>query len=351
MASARGRAEHPFTIKVLGAFLLLILILFQYSPTQGQEHNFHTGVAITPKNFPCHSTYDLTQAFRMGRELGRVAVFIFQWNAIDMRNVEYVVRRTRKMGMIPMIGLSPTSLDQKRAALDLPATVRRTAGKNISFGNPIIRNAYIDVIRDLARLRLPYLCLATEINFLVLDRVDEYLQFAELYKAAYRQIKKLSPGTKVFVSFQWELLRSLHAKEPFRIGEHRKVIDIFRPELDVVGFTTYPSPHHYDPSHLPVDYYSKMHRYVKHYEVAVIMEIGWPTDGSGNEQQQHAFIRRLPRLLHQVNPSIVAWALLHDVRLDVFDVNLNSVGLVTRYGRKKKAYRTFQMLQQYRAPQ
>ena len=94
-----------------------------------------------------------------------------------------------------------------------------------------------------------------------------------------------------------------------------------------------------------------MHKHVKRYEEIVIMEIGWPTSGSGNEQEQYDFIRRLPRLFSQVNPSIVAWALLHDVQLTAFDANLNTVGLVTRYGRKKKAYRTFQMLQQYRAPQ
>jgi hypothetical protein len=58
------------------------------------------------------------------------------------------------------------------------------------------------------------------------------------------------------------------------------------------------------------------------------MELGWPTQGSGSELEQQDFISRLPALLKQVNVSLIAWALLQDVNPDVFDANLNSVGLL-----------------------
>jgi len=35
--------------------------------------------------------------------------------------------------------------------------------------------------------------------------------------------------------YQWEWMRILDAKGPLKIKEHSKVVDIFRPELDVVG--------------------------------------------------------------------------------------------------------------------
>jgi hypothetical protein len=74
------------------------------------------------------------------------------------------------------------------------------------------------------------------------------------------------------------------------------------------------------------------------------MELGWPTQGSGSELEQQGFIRRLPDLFNQVNVSVIAWALLHDVNLDVFDANLNSVGLIKNSGQKKLGFDEFKVL-------
>ena len=75
-----------------------------------------------------------------------------------------------------------------------------------------------------------------------------------------------------------------------------------------------------------------------------LMEVGWPTGGSGSEKEQLAYIRRLPALLEQVNVSVVAWALLHDIELPAFDADLNSVGLITTGGQEKPGYREFEAL-------
>ena len=190
----------------------------------------------------------------------------------------------------------------------------------------------------------PYLCLATEINFLALQRLNEYLHFASLYKEAYQTVKRVSPETKVFVSFQWEWVRSLDAREPHKIKEHRKIIDIFRPRLDVVGLTTYPAPFHDRPADLPEDYYFWMNRHIDSGDEVLMMEVGWPTGGSGSEAEQQAYIRRLPKLLDRVQVSVIAWALLHDVGLAEFDANLNTVGLVSNSGQKKQAYADFKNL-------
>lgn len=88
-----------------------------------------------------------------------------------------------------------------------------------------------------------------------MQRLPEFLHFASLYKEAYDAIKQISPETRVFVSFQCEWMRIIDAKEPRKIPEHRKVIDVFRPQLDVVARTTYPSPFHDSPEELPHDYY------------------------------------------------------------------------------------------------
>jgi hypothetical protein len=72
--------------------------------------------------------------------------------------------------MAMIVCLSPTSLDQGRKELDLPAEVRERAGKNITFANPVIQGAFKKAARELAELRPTYLCLATEINLLALGR-------------------------------------------------------------------------------------------------------------------------------------------------------------------------------------
>jgi hypothetical protein len=60
-----------------------------------------------------------------------------------------------------------------------------------------------------------------------MQRLPEYLHFVSLYKEAYRAVKRFSPKTKVFVTFQWEWVRILDAKEPHRIAEHSKHVCMY----------------------------------------------------------------------------------------------------------------------------
>jgi hypothetical protein len=148
----------------------------------------------------------------------------------------------------------------------------------------------------------------------------------------------------VFVTFQWEWVRILDAKEPDRIAEHSKVINILRPELDLVGFTTYPSPFHETPAQLPSDYSTWMFLHVPRGNPVMLTEIGWPTSGSGNESEQVAFLERLPSLLKGINLVGLEWALLHDVQLGAFDADLNTVGIRYRDGQPKPSYEAFRTL-------
>jgi hypothetical protein len=302
------------------------------------------GVALTPRNFPNHTMADVDESFRLARELGRHAVFIYQWGELDRDVVKAMLAKAAQAHLVAIVGLSPTTLDQGRKELDLPASLRARAAPSLSFANPLIRSEYIKAATGLAALKPAYLCLATEINLLGLQKLSEYLHFVSLYKEAYRAVKRVSPATSVFVSFQWEWVRILDAREPNRIADHSKLINIFRPELDLVGFTTYPSPFHESPARLPPDYYTWMFRHIPARDPVMIMEAGWPTAGSGSEAEQVAFLERLPGLLKGINLVGLEWALLHDVQIGSFDANLNTVGLRYRDGRPKPAYERFRSL-------
>ena len=90
---------------------------------------FETGMAITPRHFPAHSAGDVDAAFQMAAGLADHAVFIYQWHELDMNVVKLMVEKSRKSGLNPILGLSPTTLGQGRKELDIPPDIRRRAGE------------------------------------------------------------------------------------------------------------------------------------------------------------------------------------------------------------------------------
>jgi hypothetical protein len=150
---------------------------------------------------------------------------------------------------------------------------------------------------------------------------------AALYKRLYQEVKKVSPQTKVFVSFQWDYFQIMANREPKRISEHRKLIEIFRPELDVVAFTSYPGDRYKTPADVPANYYERISEYIKPTDEIHFMEIGWPTSGSGPVARRAPDLRSSPGSVvsQELNLSsrcvvrdCVSSVTLEKPRLDVF---------------------------------
>jgi hypothetical protein len=186
--------------------------------------------------------------------------------------------------------------------------------------------------------------LATEINFLAFRGDQEYAHFAGLYKEAYDEVKRIAPGTKVFVSFQWDVARKLDEDQPAAMAEHAKHFELFRPGLDLLALTSYPSLLYESPAKLSEDYYAAVAKYVRKGEDVIYMELGWPGGGKGSDTQQAEYIRRLPGLMNGVNPSVMAWALLHDV--NVFPADIGTSGLLTHEGGKRSGYEAWRTLKE-----
>lgn len=297
------------------------------------------GVALTPPNFPSHTPKDMDEMFRQARELADVAIYIYQWGDPNFKEVApQMVKRAKSAGLKTVLSISPTRLEGARGDLDLPDDVRRKAGRNPSFRDKDVHLPFIRDVLELAQLKPEYLCLATEINMLAFKDIKEYVTFAHVYKRLYPEIKKVAPDTKVFVSFQWDFYNIMDEREPRKIAEHTKLIDVFRPELDVLAFTSYPSGHFRSPAEIPADYYARISRHTKPGDPIAFTEIGWPSEGKGGDEgAQEQFIKRLPQLLSTLKPFQVSWSLLHDVQLSAFGADLASTGLLTRSGRPKPA--------------
>ncbi len=326
------------------AALFMLLCCSSFAGESAEAEGTGLGIAVTPRNFPDFKAPDVADAYKKAGELCKFTVFIQQWTKLDMKVVAATMAATRKAGMTPVVAISPTTLTGGRKGLEIPFSVRRRSGGSVTFSNTGIKKGFNTVVRQLAGLKPEYLCLATEINTLAYGNIREYAAFAALYKEAYREVKKISPETKVFVSFQWDLAYIHDAKEPNRIRSHTRLIDLFRPELDVFAITSYPAPLYETPADLPANYYSSIFRHVKPGTEIHIMEIGWPTSGAGSKTEQKDFIDRLPKLLAGCKAKAVCWSLLHDVKHPAFNDDLNTTGLYTIRGAAKPGLDAFKQL-------
>lgn len=297
-------------------------------------------------------------------EAGSFDIVLWQWPETQILKPVIVARAqaARARGMDIMLGISPTSLAGLRTDLELPAWVANDCGlttATVSFGNLCVRQHFIDDVVDIAATVQPdSFHLATEINTLLLRKIAapadlEYVHFATLYQQAYNAIKGVSPGTKVFVSLQYELQKVLQNAPPATPAQNwENILGVFRgtgpvSKLDYVGFTTYPSASGFlsgkyaNPMVIPAEYYKEAGLYLRPEERSVISEIGWPTAGSGTETEQRQFVQRLPDLLSSARPAWVAWVLLHDIPSGAlgFSLDLTTTGLLDVHGFPKPAWR------------
>ena len=323
---------------------LLVLGIAAGTLPAGESMSF--GVAPTPRNFPAHSREDIQDMFKRSAELGSHAMFIYQWSQADLFDVAgNMTALAKAQGLTVTLSLSPTKLD-KRGEPDLPQALRERCAPQVSFANPLLSAEFSAAAVRLASLKPAYLCLATEINFLAIADIKEYVAFAAACHRAYPLIKAASPQTQVYVSFQWDIFRLMDTREPAKIDEHSKLIDVFRPALDTVAFTSYPAEITGTPAAMPPDYYAGILRHVKASDTVIFSELGWPSGGKGSEAQQAEFIRRLPALMEKVRPKVVVWSLLHDVNHPALGVSLSSTGLRTSRGEEKAAWSAWRRLRQ-----
>lgn len=342
-------------------FLLLAQNLFAgFEDELGAAFGVNANIALEPG--PRRGGDE--RALELVDEAGSLDIVLWQWPETQILKPVIVARAqaARARGMDIMLGISPTSLSGLRTDLELPAWVAVDCGlttATVSFANLCVRQHFIDDVVDIASTVQPdSFHLATEINTLLLRKLAapadlEYVHFGTLYQQAYDAIKAVSPGTKVFVSLQYELQKVLQNAPPGTPAQNWEgILGVFRgtatlSKLDYVGFTTYPSANVFlsgkfiNPMVMPTEYYREAGLYLKPGEQAVFPEVGWPTEGSGTDIEQRQFVQRLPELMSFARPAWVAWVLLHDIPAGTlgFTSELTTTGLLDGHGFPKPAWR------------
>lgn len=173
--------------------------------------------------------------------------------AEDLRNLATLARQNGLQWIFvvdPLNGLDRTEF------FGLPT------GWTASFGDAEVRAAYLEfVLWILDEFQPAYLGLASEINTYMDAHPDDVEEFVTLYTEAYEQIKLQAPGTRVFVTFQWDDLNNMipaasEGRPPFEPNWEQ--VEAFEPNLDIWAISSYPYFVFNGAKPIPADYYTPL---------------------------------------------------------------------------------------------
>jgi WD40-like Beta Propeller Repeat len=286
------------------------------------------GVGLTPAHFPRSTPDDVVRMIDLARQVGSYGQVTVPWRdpgAIRIAGALLPQMASRRLTSIVALNI----LDGTNGRLELPPGV---TGR--SMAEAAVARAYQSTVRELAALGPDYLSLAGDINLLLANGPDLYVQFVQVYKQAYRAAKAASPKTKVFVTFSWDFFRTASEQHP--LSALAKLLDLFRPDLDALAFSSQPTRYH-EPAMIPADYFGAIKQFVSPREES-LLQVGWPSSGSRGEALQRAFVERLSGLAAGAKPNILIWSLLHDVG---DSGPLAGLGLYTSAGTAKPAAASF----------
>ncbi len=197
------------------------------------------------------------------------------------------------------------------------------------FSNPVVRAAFQNFALRIAKDFHPrFLGLASEINTYADAFPNDFPNFLSLYHDTYAKIKAESPGTKVFVTFQWEDLNNYDLPGPGRGASIKwEEIEAFEPDLDVWAISSYPFVAFPSAADIPKNYYSPLlERTTKPLAVA---EGGFgsvdvpPAHGTPQDQ-----VLYLSAIHSQIGKRLAFWIylVLDDFNMDSYQQALQSQG-------------------------
>jgi hypothetical protein len=136
------------------------------------------------------------------------------------------------------------------------------SGWEASFANPDVRAAFRNFSMWIVDEFEPrYLGLGSEINTYMDAYPADSEHYLSLYKEVYRELKKRSPNTQVFVTFQWDDLNNMFPS----VSEDRPAgqtnwdqVEAFEPHLDLWVISSYPYFIYQHGEQIPSDYYARL---------------------------------------------------------------------------------------------
>ncbi|RMF91758.1 MAG: hypothetical protein D6733_00300 [Methanobacteriota archaeon] len=298
------------------------------------KRGFYLGIVATPKNSPMSSFEDLAAAYE---EAGRIAEVAMVWVEAQGIGEHEALKRNRLIeglrvhGLRTFITLNFATI--KKAEGGLEYVVDAPEGTPANLSDPAFRERWMAEARELARdFRPEYISLGNEINDYFYLHPEELDAYVSLFDETKREIKKVSPETKVLVVFSYN-----HLLE----NEQWELLETFDSRADVIGITTYPWKQYGAPEDMPDDYYSRIAMHTT--RPIAFTEIGWISDPPSSEKRQSQFLLRFLELTKDLDVEMVNWLFLHEMELggvagEVSDPRTGSIALKRRDGSEKDVY-------------
>lgn len=181
----------------------------------------------------------------------------------------------------------------------------------VSFAEENVRQALITYARYVVvNYRPAYLAVGVDVNRYWQRDAQDFQQFVTLYSEIYDLIKKETPDTLVFPTFQLEELRGLvPLDEPHQ--PQWQLVDEFAGKMDLFAVSTYPGVVFSSAGEIPSDYYSTLRTRAD--VPLAIAETGYASQtstsaaGGGSEAEQSAFLRRVLRDADRVEMPLLVW--------------------------------------------
>jgi len=269
----------------------------------GMQRDFYLGIVPSPRSIPTTTFEDITNAYA---EAGRIAEVVMIWGnpggigLFEILKQNRVITAARVYGLKPVLTLNFHTIKQIQAG-GLSILIDAPAGVTADIADLEFRETWINEAKRIAEEFNPdYFSLGNEINdyfFLYPDDLEGYLS---LFDQAYREIKKVSPQTKVFVVFSYTHLIDNNQWELFKIFDKR---------ADLIGLTSYPWTHFDAPDEITDNYYSRIDQCTT--KPIAFTEIGWPSTNS--EEEQAEFLERFLQLIKENNVEMVNWLFFHEM--------------------------------------
>lgn len=298
------------------------------------------GIAgVTPRGFPRPTADDWRAYYESVAGLGGWQGAFGSWTKED--GLPSVVRTQAGVGAQYGFRSIPLAGFHRDAG---PGRVALT----VDFRDEAQATAYTQALVTLAREQRPaFLGTGNEVNRIAEQDPAAYEAWAKRLPAIVEAVHAASPGTKVFVTYQLEMLLGRAGLTGRPAGAPQwALLDRVAPALDLVAFTTYPYFDYATPEAVPASYYrdAAAEATRRGARGVAISEAGWPgavipalrgDPRDGSPEEQAAFVRRLPALLEGVRPAFVLWAFDHDPGLS--GTPFDTVGLYANDGAARPA--------------
>ncbi len=195
---------------------------------------------------------------------------------------------------------------QRSRIANLPPGIDPIAG----FSDQRVRNAFLGYVAYVANNYKPdYLAIGVEVNMIYERTPQQFDAFVTLYNEAYDVAKRANPSTKVFPTFQLEVLEGTFGQAH---PPHWEVLDPFRQKMDVLAISTYPYlGEARSAAEIRPDYFSQLRqRFSGEIIIAETAYASAPVEGRvnvGTEEDQLAYLQRLLNDAADSKFSLVVW--------------------------------------------